>query len=280
MISLRLFLPLPVIAAFFIISGAPFTSCTKTRTIYVRDTTVRNDTVYDYTTGMVAYYNFNGGNLNDSSGYQNNITFNNATLTADRYGRANNAYLFNGSSSYMSVPNSASLNPGSITLYAIVKINGFYSGIYDANIILDKGYNYANGNYGLAFLPHPDTGVPDTATEYIDENYGDQGAGEGTTDWTAIQYQPASHVSAGTWYRFAFTYDGLTAKLYINGALVGTKSATGIPFTPQNTNLVIGGQIEPTGLYPYWFNGVIDEIRIYNRALPPQAIAQLSDLTE
>ena len=53
--------------------------------------------------GLMAYYNFNGGNLNDSSGLNNNIVFNNAVKTTDRFGKANNAYLFDGSSSYMQV---------------------------------------------------------------------------------------------------------------------------------------------------------------------------------
>src|SRR5215469_8554831 len=103
---LKLLLGLPVIYFYFAISGAAFTSCTKKNidtvyiphdsTVYVHDTTTVNDSIYDITTGLVAYYNFNGGNLNDSSGYNNNITFNNATPTADRNGVANNAYLFNG----------------------------------------------------------------------------------------------------------------------------------------------------------------------------------------
>src|SRR5580658_8327807 len=127
--TLKLLFALPVIVMFSLLSGSTFTSCSKsvTDTVYIKhdsiiivyDTTTVHDTSYDITSGMVAYYNFNGGNLNDSSGFNNNITFNNATPTADRFGRANNAYLFNGSSNYMDVPNSPSLNPSAITLYAI-----------------------------------------------------------------------------------------------------------------------------------------------------------------
>src|SRR5580765_3803529 len=45
--------------------------------------------------GLVAYYPFNG-NANDQSGNNNNPIFNNATLTADRFGNSNSAYSFNG----------------------------------------------------------------------------------------------------------------------------------------------------------------------------------------
>jgi len=285
--SIRLFLPLPVIAALFMISGMPFVACTKTHTdyitrdstVYVRDTTVLDDTVYDYTSGMIAYYNFNGGNLNDSSGYQNDITFSNATLTSDRYGRPNNAYLFNGSSSYMSVPSSPSLNsPDNLTIYAIIKINGFYTGTFHANLIVMKGYDYANGMYNLSFIDTPnDAPQVDTASEYLNGTYGDNDTQVNTV--IDLGFMTTSHVSVGNWYRVAFTYDGMYVKLYINGVLEGTQRGTP-PFTPNSTNLYIGAQMDPSTLYPYWYNGVIDEIRIYNRALPAEAVAQLSNLTD
>ncbi len=102
--------------------------------------------------GLVAYYNFNGGNLNDSSGYGNNISISNATLTADRFGNPSNAYSFNGSSSYMQVPNSYSLNPNNMTLFAIVKVNGFFSGACTENQIVGKGYpDNINGFYFMRF---------------------------------------------------------------------------------------------------------------------------------
>src|ERR1700722_19410165 len=77
------------------------TSCSKNTTVTVHDTTIQVvkdtitviDSLFNDTAGLVAYYNFNGGNLNDSSGHHNNISFNNATLTSDRLGNANNAYL-------------------------------------------------------------------------------------------------------------------------------------------------------------------------------------------
>ena len=90
-------------------TASTISSCKKTTTLFdtVRISTIVNDTirltdsVSDVTDGLVAYYSFNGGSLNDSSGYGNNIAFNNASPTTDRLGRANNAYLFNGTSIYM-----------------------------------------------------------------------------------------------------------------------------------------------------------------------------------
>jgi hypothetical protein len=58
---------------------------------------------YVPSTGIVAWWPFNG-NAADSSGNSNNGTVNGATLTAGQSGLANNAYSFNGSSSYIAVP--------------------------------------------------------------------------------------------------------------------------------------------------------------------------------
>ena len=53
--------------------------------------------------GLAAYYPFTG-NANDVSG-NNNPSFNNATLTTDRFGNPNSAYHFNGTNNYMQIPN-------------------------------------------------------------------------------------------------------------------------------------------------------------------------------
>src|SRR5882724_9834977 len=168
---------------FLFTTGSEFSACTKTNTtrdtVIVRDTTIVVDTLYDLTDGLVAYYNFNNGSLKDSSGYGNNIYFSNAVKTTDRFGNANNAYLFDGSTSYMQVKNSASLNPLNITMMAIVKLNGFYKGISYGNQILMKGpSDQSNGVYVLRVVPNDPAccSISDTATECLSSFYGDYGS--------------------------------------------------------------------------------------------------------
>ena len=60
----------------------------------------------------------------------------------------------------------------------------------------------------------------------------------------------------------ALTYDGATLRLYVNGTQVATPAATGAIQTSANP-LWIGGNT-PYGEY---FQGLIDEVRVYNRAL-------------
>src|SRR4051812_21112365 len=103
----------------------PFSGCVKTKiekdTTVVRDTlNIHDTTLYNIADGLVAFYPFNG-NTNDESGYDNNVSFSNATLTADRKNRPNKAYLFNGATTYMKINNTYYLNPPKISISVIIK---------------------------------------------------------------------------------------------------------------------------------------------------------------
>ncbi len=260
------------------------TSCSKTVTEHdttiktVHDTTIKIvndttvDTLFNVNYGLVAYYNFNGGNLNDSSGKGNNIIFNNAVLTSDRFGRAGNAYQFSGGA-YMQVTNSTSLSPSQITLMAIVKLNGFYTGYAWGTEILMKGpADQANGVYGLRVHPlsYDLSTQLDTSKELFTGFYGD-GANAGIID--SSNY----FIRSGDWNTVIYTYDGFVCKLYINGTLRSTRTSP-FGFNVNTNDLYIGKTENPT--YPYNFTGSIDEIRIYSRALSPYLIGKLSALTE
>ena len=69
------------------------------------------------------------------------------------------------------------------------------------------------------------------------------------------------------WTHVALTYDGSTLRLYVNSTQVATRAATGAIQTTTNP-LWIGGNT-PYGEY---FQGLIDEVRVYNRALPQTEI--------
>jgi hypothetical protein len=215
---------------------------------------------------MVAYYTFTGGSLKDSSGNHNDIFFNNATKTTDRFGNANGAYLFDGASSYMQVKHNATLNPTSISLMAVVKLNGFWNGTCHGNEILMKGYQ--DQNQGLRVANNTvDCNAPaaDTTREYVEAFYGDYPQVAGAGDTTAAH--------TGQWMIVVFTYDGYESKLYVNGKLKKASAGTGI-FTPNTNDLFIGRAENVNNLY--WLKGVIDEIRIYNKALCASAVAQFS----
>jgi hypothetical protein len=64
------------------------------------------------------------------------------------------------------------------------------------------------------------------------------------------------------WVHLASTYDGSVLRLYVDGAQVATLNRTG-SITTSTGELWIGGN----PVWPEWFSGLIDEVRIYNRAL-------------
>lgn len=212
------------------------------------------------TSGLRAYYPFNG-NANDASGNNNNPVFNNATLTTDRFGNPSSAYLFNGINNYMQIPNSPSLNTtGQISVAAWVKVNGFYQGACHGNNILMKGDNDpVTGMYLLRFDDYGYTNAQNCAIPAPDvahQNFYGKG-----TNLPPNGYTP--FITTGQWISVVYTNDGTTARLYVDCQL---KITTPGSYSFTNTyDLFLGRLNHPS--YPYWFNGVMDEIRIYDRAL-------------
>jgi hypothetical protein len=66
-----------------------------------------------------------------------------------------------------------------------------------------------------------------------------------------------------TWTHIAVTYDGAMQRIYVNGVEAGSRAQTG-PIAVGNGALRIGGNNAFTDEF---FSGVIDEVRIFNRAL-------------
>jgi len=76
-----------------------------------------------------------------------------------------------------------------------------------------------------------------------------------------------------TWVHVATTYDGTTLKVYINGKLDNTKAAV-LTIAANDTNLGIGA--EPAATPINFFQGTVDDVRVYNRALALYEIQTLA----
>jgi hypothetical protein len=212
----------------------------------------------DIKTGLQAYYPFNG-NANDASGNNNHPVFNNASITSDRFGNPNSAYHFNGVYQYMRINNNPSLNFGNqVTLSVWVRPTGFYYGICHASQLLSKGGgNYNPGNYALRFddaLFSNGTGCSGTPCDSLHQNF--RGTGTILTPYTDF-------IKKGQWYSVIYTNDGKTAKLYVDCEL---KYSVLFPETFTNNEDLFFGKSDDD-LFPFWLNGDLDDIRIYNRAL-------------
>src|SRR5262249_17320674 len=74
-------------------------------------------------------------------------------------------------------------------------------------------------------------------------------------------------VPLNAWTHLAVTFDGAALRLYVNGTLVSTTALSGAMMTSTGA-LRIGGN----SVWGEYFKGLIDEVRIYNRALGPSEI--------
>jgi hypothetical protein len=88
---------------------------------------------------------------------------------------------------------------------------------------------------------------------------------------TAIVEYNTNALSAGTWYHTAYTYDGTTHRLYVNGIERDTDTGSG---GTGATGVVRIGSFNAAYPTPYW-DGNLDEVMIFNRALSTDEIKQI-----
>jgi hypothetical protein len=208
------------------------------------------------TAGMVAGYSFSG-NAIDESVNGNNGTVNGTTPAAGKAGVPNTAYYFNGSNNSIIVPNSPTLCSLSVlTMCAVVKPQGFYSGTCQGNMIFQKGYGSVQGEYGLMFSDQ----AYDPNCFTFDPTYENFRAVIGTNAFN-VMYNP--YITLNSWYCVVSTFDGDSIILYEDGVKKYSIAAPN-PLGVNSSNLTIG-YMDPS--FPYWFNGIMDDIRIYNRIL-------------
>ena len=204
----------------------------------------------DISRGLVGYYklNENGVQVKEYAGFNINGTVNTSTFNST--GKINGAYDFNGVNNSINLGSNTSLFPTNFSYSVWVYPTNFPTA-YNQIIGRDSGTNAytvllvkSNGKlapyiYGTASINYDGTG---------------------------------SHtLTTGSWSHIVMTYnlvDGLSG--YVNGELDGTASANGVPAsTTANTTV---GYSEPYGRY---FNGTIDDVRIYNVSLSQSQINQI-----
>ncbi len=203
--------------------------------------------------GLVAEWHFDGS-AQDTSGSGNNGTISGATFVQ---GISGQALSFNGVDNMVVVPYSPSLSLEKFTMEAWIKR---YQNREFAEIILTKRYEPSwMNNYELYISPNGTVGADSYSPDI----------------WTWFGVGSVRNISAGDWYHIAATYDRTTFKIYINGVL---DNSVNIQYSPYQNNqqLVIGRACmgDPCMFRPSSpsFNGTIDEVRIYNRALSASEI--------
>ena len=195
--------------------------------------------------GLVVAYGFNEGSgtsVGDSSGNGHTGVVSGATWTTA--GRFGNALVFDGVNDWITVPdhNALDLTTG-MTLAAWVFPTAHGNGVWRNVIIKERPGGEVYNLYSNA-----DTNVP---TVYVDP-----------TPTTWLDARGTAQLPLNAWSHLTGTYDGATLRLYVNGVQVGSRAMSG-PLVTSTGVVRIGGN----GVWGEFFQGRIDEVRIYNRAL-------------
>jgi hypothetical protein len=215
--------------------------------------------------GLVAYYPFNG-NANDASGNGNNGVVNGAILATNSFGTPNSAYSFGGNS-YIQVADSASLdspNAVSVSLWfnqQSLSPGQFACLLYKANSTQTLGF--ADRSYSLWVTPGGgEIHFTSTAT----------GAGSQTAIYTS-----SGLFGLNQWVHIVGIVDASYQQMsvYVNGNLVGTAAYPSKSILTGNYPLRIGSFVNLSGGDQAGFNGIISDVRIYNRVLSVSEIQSL-----
>ncbi|HLP18479.1 MAG TPA: LamG-like jellyroll fold domain-containing protein, partial [Bacteroidota bacterium] len=197
----------------------------------------------------VAYYPLDGDGI-DRSGNGNDGTLRGTHSATDRFGIPGGAMGFDGVSDAVLVPNAALLN---------------FQNAITVNFWMNVGIIYERESYPVSHGSW--------------ENRWKVSVSNGKARWTVKtsagirDVDSKSNLKPGVWYNITGCYDGWDAELYVNGVLVAFAPLTG-PIGVSPVGFTIG-QVLPSNA-AYNFNGTLDELRIYDHPLPPDAIKALA----
>ncbi len=172
-------------------------------------------------------------------------------------GRLNNALqLSSASSQYLNIPAGVFDNVTEYTISAWVKVTSFsnWARIFD--------FGTGTTNYMFLVAQYDGTGKMRFATR-------------STTVTTEQQITASTALPLNTWAHVAVTLSGTTGRLYLNGLLVGSNTAMSL--NPSSLGSLTLGYLGKSmfSADPY-FNGAIDEFRVWGTSLSAAQIAELA----
>jgi Concanavalin A-like lectin/glucanases superfamily len=170
-------------------------------------------------------------------------------------GEVGTAFSFNSTSGTVIVPDAPSLRlTNQLTIEAWINSQRTNSGGTDQGIVSKVGGAVGNNGYDLTL----------SARNQLVALFNSPGQG-----WPGYEVGVLLPIVPGTWNHVAFTYDQSAMKLYFNGQPVATNVIGQAVISATSANLHISGDDNNHD----YFDGLIDEASVYNRALSASEIA-------
>jgi hypothetical protein len=204
--------------------------------------------------GLVAAFGFDeaSGNATDASGNNHVGTIRGATRVAGIHG---SALRFDGADDWVTVPDAATLDlTAGMTLEAWINPDVMTG--WETVMMKERGAD----DFAYALYAH-DGGSLSGGAPVPSGNVKANGAHR--------TLRGPSTVPSGTWTHLATTYDGATQRIFVNGTQVASRAQTGA-IAVSGGVLRIGGNASFAGEF---YAGLIDDVRVYNRALGASEIA-------
>ncbi len=201
------------------------------------------------TVNPIADYPFTG-NANDISGNSNHGTVNGAVLTTDRLGVDNSAYDFDGVNDYIELANGFDIPEQTVNIW-----------FRPDNITSTLGVIYSSDNPGL---------INYGLGMYVFESGGNDSlemGGGGQAGVVTITIP----ITEGSWHMATISVSD-SARFYLDGELIETKNA------PSGSSLADGNGLAKIGcsrMLDRYFNGAIDDVKIFSCALSGEDIQTL-----
>ncbi|WP_379712356.1 LamG domain-containing protein [Haloferula chungangensis] len=175
------------------------------------------------------------------------------------FGKVGGGFGLDGENSF-EIPHSPSIDPETFTLELWAFVPADYSGSkHDSPWLACKNRNESSdGNYGIIIQ----RGMPQARLNI----------GGGREGQFSVRPEGGRGLELDAWNHLAMSYDGDTLRLFLNGREAGS-TKVGLKRKPGKHALVIGRREDNHG-DGYHFRGVVDEIRMHERAISPQEIRQ------
>jgi uncharacterized repeat protein (TIGR03803 family) len=193
--------------------------------------------------GLVAAYSFDDGTAVDATGNGQHGAISGAVPVAGKYG---GALAFDGVNDVVAIADTSRLRlTAGMTLEAWVRPDTLQP--WSTVVLKEAPSGLAYGLYA-----NTDTNRP---------------AGVASIGGLGRDAAGSSALPAGEWSHVVVTYNAAQLKLWVNGVQRGSRSIQGL-IQVSNGQLMIGGN----NVWGEYFDGVIDNVRVYNRALGAAAI--------